>query len=223
MKNNKPYAFISYQNDDKNVAGELKQTLLKIGIDSFLAHDDIQVSQEWRDIILREIKICDLFICLLSKSYYKSPWCIQESGIAAYRADVTIIPITLDESTPQGFISHVQSAKLCFSSISLIDLIPGLFRFNQNLAIDANITLVKWSRSYRAAEKAFQILLSHKDQLTEEQAIRLLQVSKDNDQVHHADLCAREYLPLLIDKYGHLIEDDVLLFLIDVCSKYKHK
>ena len=221
MKNSEPYAFISYQTDDKSVAGELKQILSKIDIDSFLAHDDIEVSQEWRDKILQEIKICDLFICLLSESYYKSPWCLQESGIVAYRDDVTIIPLSLDGSIPKGFISHVQSSKLRFSSISLIDIIPGLFRFNQKLAIDANITLVEWSRSYRAAEMAFKMLIPHVDQLTEDQAVRLLQVSKDNNQVHHAALCAREYLPPLIEKYGHAIEHDDLVFLEDVCAQYK--
>jgi len=221
MKNSKSYAFISYQTDDKIVAGKLKQILSKIDIDSFLAHDDIEVSQEWRDKILQEIEICDLFICLLSKSYHNSPWCAQESGIVAYRADVTIIPLSLDGSIPKGFISHIQSAKLRFSYITLIDLIPGLSRFNQKIAIDANIHLVEWSRSYRAAEMAFKMLIPHVDQLTEEQATRLLQVSRCNDQVHHAALCAKEYLPPLLEKYGHLIEDDDLLFLEGVCAKYK--
>jgi hypothetical protein len=221
MKNDKPYAFISYQTDDKNVAGELKQILGGIGIDSFLAHDDIEVSQEWRDTILQKIKVCDIFICLLSKSYYESPWCLQESGIVAYRTGVTIIPLSLDGSIPKGFISHIQSAKLRFESISLIDLIPGLFRFNEKLGIDANITLVGLSGSFRLAENAFKMLLPHIDQLTESQAKKLLNVSKDNSQVHHAALCAREYLPPLLKKYGHTIEPDNLKFLEGVCAQYK--
>lgn len=221
MKNGKPYAFISYQTDDKLVAGQLKQILSRIDIDSFLAHDDIEVSQEWRDKIMQEIKICDLFICLLSKSYYSSPWCLQESGIMAYRANVTIIPLSLDGSIPMGFISHVQSAKLHFQSVSLIDLIPGLYRFKQELAIDANIHLIDWSPSYRAAEMAFKLLLPYIDQLTNAQMTRLLEVVRGNNQVHHAALCAKEYLPPLLEKYGQLIDKNDLSFLEEVCASYK--
>lgn len=44
------YAFISYQTADKQIAGRIKELLESIGITSFLAHEDIDVSEEWSDV-----------------------------------------------------------------------------------------------------------------------------------------------------------------------------
>lgn len=120
------YAFLSYQTDEKLAAGEVREILNSIGIKSFLAHEDIQVSEEWRHKILEEIGKADLFIPLLSKSYYASPWCMQESGMAAFRDGLTIIPLSLDGSIPPGFIGHIQSTKVKSGSIELANLLPGL-------------------------------------------------------------------------------------------------
>ena len=84
----KTYAFISYQTSDKVIAGRVKNVLLTVRIDSFLAHEDIHVSEEWRLKILEEISKADIFIPLLSKNYHESPWCVQEAGIAAFRNDI---------------------------------------------------------------------------------------------------------------------------------------
>jgi TIR domain len=103
------YAFLSYQTADKKAAGRLKNVFAQVGIKSFLAHEDIAVSQEWRLKILEEIAKVDLFVCLISKSYMKSPWCVQESGVAAFRSGIAIIPLSLDGTTPKGFIGGVLS------------------------------------------------------------------------------------------------------------------
>jgi hypothetical protein len=50
----KLYAFISYQTEDKQIAGRIKSLLETIGVKSFLAHEDIDVSEEWRIKILEE-------------------------------------------------------------------------------------------------------------------------------------------------------------------------
>jgi hypothetical protein len=49
------YASISYQTGEKLVAGQLQALLAKLGVKSFLAHEDIQVSEEWRHKILEEL------------------------------------------------------------------------------------------------------------------------------------------------------------------------
>src|SRR5579864_2996723 len=105
------YAFLSYQTADKAVAGRLRQVLERLAIPSFLAHDDIEVSAEWRAEILKKIRKTDIFIPILSQNFYRSVWCQQESGIAALRK-MTIIPLSIDGSVPQGFLSPFQSTKL---------------------------------------------------------------------------------------------------------------
>ncbi len=76
-----------------------------------MAHEHIQVSEEWRLRILKELTVCDIFICILSQAYLASPWCVQESGISAIRDGMTIIPLSLDGTIPPGFISNIQATK----------------------------------------------------------------------------------------------------------------
>jgi len=66
------YAFISYQSADKVIAGKVKNLLAGVGIPAFMAHEDINVSEEWRLKILEEIGKADLFVSLWSKNYGSS-------------------------------------------------------------------------------------------------------------------------------------------------------
>jgi hypothetical protein len=76
-----------------------------------MAHQHIEVSEEWRLEILKQLAAADLFIAILSANYYASIWCKQESGIAAFRG-MTVIPLSIDDSIPQGFIAHIQSTRI---------------------------------------------------------------------------------------------------------------
>lgn len=216
----KAYAFISYQTGDKLVAGEIKDILDSVGISSFLAHEDIDVSEEWRIKILDEIGSADLFISVLSNNYYSSPWCVQESGIAAYRNNLTIIPLSIDGSIPKGLFANIQSTKVKPGKISFTDLLPGLIKFDFNQAVDEIIDMIGESGSYRGAEANFKIILPYLDGLTPDQNKQLLENAATNNQVHHAGLCATEYLPPLIDKHGHLLDSETKEFLRGICDEY---
>jgi hypothetical protein len=107
------HAFMSYQTDERATAAKVSELLIKMGITSFMAHEHIEVSVEWRFEIIRQLGLAELFVAILSKKYYDSIWCKQESGIAAFRAmtiipPMTIIPLSIDGSIPQGFIGHIQ-------------------------------------------------------------------------------------------------------------------
>ncbi|MFN9108778.1 MAG: toll/interleukin-1 receptor domain-containing protein, partial [Bacteroidota bacterium] len=214
------YAFVSYQTQDRVIAGKIKALLAKANISAFLAHEDITVSEEWRLKILAEIAIADFFICILSASYYQSPWCLQESGIAAFRSDMIIIPLSIDGTIPQGFIGHVQSTRINPEYVSLNDLIPGIAKRNTPAAIDAIIEIIGTSGSYRGAEANFELILPYSNKMSDAQAIRLLEKVAVNGQVHHAGLCANKYIPPFLEKYGGLIAPDTLKYLQDVCARY---
>src|SRR5260370_16212377 len=101
-------AFLSYQTEEKAIAGHVARLLNSLGVATFTAHDDIEVSIEWRGELLKKIGAADLFIPLLSVRYYDSIWCVQELGIAAFR-NMTVIPLSLDGSVPKGFMAYIQS------------------------------------------------------------------------------------------------------------------
>lgn len=207
------YAFISYQTTDKHIAGRVKELLESIGITSFLAHEDIDVSEEWRLKILEEIRKAGIFLCILSKDYFASSWCVQESGIAAFREDMTIIPLSLDGSIPQGFFSNIQSIKITTEQLDLPALFPGLAKHDFEGTTNEIIRRIGRSSSFRGAEDNFQTLLPYLGRLTPDQNKDLLERSARNKQIHHAGLCATEYLPPILRKHGHLLDQKTKDFL----------
>lgn len=216
----KSLAFLSYQTADKAVAGRLKSILAGEGITAFLAHEDIAVSDEWRLKILEQINQADMFICLLSKDYFNSPWCVQESGIAAYRKDIAVIPLSLDGSIPQGFISGYQSVKIDPDKITIRDLIPAFLKHDFSVGIKLLIEVVAKSRGFRSAEENFQQILPYLPNMTDDQIKTLLECSAENSQIHHASLCAREYLPPLLKSHGHLLKRTTRAMLNKICKQY---
>jgi len=108
----KPRAFISYSHEGRQHGATAKSILAKVGIEAFLAHDDLQVSEEWRKRIIEELERCDFFVPLLSKDFLASKWALQEVGFIISRPNVVIAPISLDGTSPFGFVSHVQSRRI---------------------------------------------------------------------------------------------------------------
>ena len=213
-------AFISYSTTDKHIAGALRAILAELEIDAFLAHEDIAVSEEWRQKLLEEISRTEIFVCILSKAYFASPWCIQESGIAAFRKEVTIIPLSVDGSSPKGFFSNVQATKVDIDSLSIKDLLPGFLKHNFDRAIAIILKVIAQSRSFRSAESNFQLILPHLEGLGEKHVQELLEQCAANDQIHHASLCAKNYIPPLLKSHGHLLKRNTRALLKNACKQY---
>jgi len=213
-------AFISYQTDDKHVAGRIKDILSTVGVESFLAHEDIDVSEKWKAKILEEIGKADIFISLLSKSYSGSPWCVQESGIAAFRKNVTVIPLSIDGSIPQGFVSNIQSKEINPDRVTIQELLPGILKHDFPGKVDFIIEIIGGSTSFRLAEANFKLIQPYVTGLSDEQMKSLLKKVVANGQIHHAHLCARDYIPPLLESHGHLLDETDLAFLEDVCAQY---
>jgi hypothetical protein len=213
------YAFISYQTKDKSVAGNIKQLLGGVGIKAFLAHEDIEVSLEWREEILKEISSASIFICLLSQNYLLSPWCLQEAGMAILRG-ITIIPLSIDGTIPMAFMSKYQATRINIERPMIRDLMPGLLKYNKFDGLNIMIELLGASGSFRTAEANFELLLPYINDLTEIQVKELFKRIRENGQVHHAALCASQYIPQLLRQYGSLISKDDFNFLKEVCAQY---
>lgn len=213
------YAFISYNIEDKHVARRIKEILAKIGMESFLAHEDIEVSDEWRLRILSEIGRANLFIPLLSENFYNSTWCIQELGIASFRKEMTVIPLSIDENIPQGFSLNIQSTRIDPESFTLTDLLPGIAKHDVALAIDIMIEIIASSRSFRRAEANFRLILPYLNQASDDQIKLLLEKVADNGQVHQAAQCANEYIPPLLESHGHLLDNDTRSSLTEKLGK----
>ncbi|MCK1531153.1 toll/interleukin-1 receptor domain-containing protein [Bradyrhizobium sp. 182] len=212
-------AFFSYQTAERDVAAGVAALFQNLGIQCFMAHEHIEVSVQWREEILRQIGLADLFVPILSQRYYASIWCKQESGIAAFRG-MAIVPLSLDGSIPQGAIAHIQSTLLQGGQATYQQIMPGIASCDAAFAIDAMIRTIGASQSFRSAEYNFQMILPYLQRATDAQVASLLTVSLRNDQICHAVLCARDYLPPLLRSHGHLLPQETRESLDQVLAQY---
>jgi hypothetical protein len=212
-------AFLSYQTKDKATAALVSKLLADFGIESFMAHEHIEVSVEWRLEILRQLGLADLFVPILSKDYYESIWCKQESGIAAFRA-LPVIPLSIDGAIPEGFLGHIQSAKIDANAPIRTDLLPGLAKFDVSGLIEGIIKIIAKSGNYRSAESNFELILPYLERASTTQVAELLRVSTQNNQVCNAGACATRYLPPLFKSHGHFLDPDVQKALADTLARY---
>ncbi len=99
--------FLSYSTLDKKFAAELKDALNHFGLKVFLAHQDLTPSVQWQDTILSNLRICDVFVPILTKNFNKSLWTDQESGFA-FSLNKHILPLRI-QVNPYGFLSRYQA------------------------------------------------------------------------------------------------------------------
>jgi TIR domain len=212
-------AFMSYQTADREIAARVANILTEFECTAFMAHEHIEVSEEWRSEILKQLEAADLFVAILSANYYGSIWCKQESGIAAFRR-MTIIPLSTDGAIPQGFLAHIQSTKIDPAAPAFRDLLPGLAKHGLAFVIDKLVAIVGKSRSFRGAEANFELILPYIGRANRQQIVELLNVSTANNQVCHAALCATKYLPPLVASHGKFMKAETRKQLDEVLAQY---
>ncbi|MFN5164623.1 MAG: toll/interleukin-1 receptor domain-containing protein [Pseudomonadota bacterium] len=214
------HAFISYQTADRVVAGQMREALAPAGVAAFLAHEDIEVSVEWRGRLLQELHRADVFIAVLSAAYLRSAWCIQESGIAAFKPDLLVVPLSLDGTVPPAFLGGFQSARLDPATLSTATLAPAFTSRNLHKGLFNLISVVGNSRNYRSAESNFAMLMPHLAHLLPEHVTSLLEAALENDQVCNAGRCAAEHIPAVLTAYPRLGSRKTRTDLKAICRRY---
>lgn len=194
-------AFISYSNSDRKIARETKSALEDFGITGFLAHEDLQVSEEWRDSIIEKLENAQIFVALLSKDFKASEWCAQEVGFIISRPDVLVIPLSIDGTLPFGFISKLQSKRVRVADDIPVIIQEVLLKKKPRLAIPLWIKKIEEAGSYRGAEAIVAPLVPHFDAFTGKEAEAFLVAALGNSQVWDASLCRVEYLPAFARKH----------------------
>jgi len=136
--------FISYANEDKEIAAKLHSDLKKLGIDTWLDKENLIPGENWRVSIEKAIKKTKYFIALLSNnSINKRGYVQKELNIALEilgeipENDVFIIPVRIEKCP----ISH---SKL--SNIHRIDLFPSYEEGLKNIlrAIEGESIIGQW-------------------------------------------------------------------------------
>ena len=90
--------FISYANEDANLAEELKDALEEKGIRCFMATEDITVGDLWESAIRKALMASKRILFLLTPRSINRPWIHLEIG-AAWALEKVIVP-ALDHVSP---------------------------------------------------------------------------------------------------------------------------
>jgi hypothetical protein len=188
-------AFLSYATEDKVWGGHARTTLQALGMSPFLAHDDIEVSVEWQERIKEELSDAPIFVPILSRAFKASNWCSQEAGWIASRQGVVVIPLSIDETTSYGFISHIQSRRMKSAEDVDTTLAEVLLRRFPRFVIPHVIIRVRRARSFNAAEAYMRPLVPHFASFELSDATSLAQAAIENGQVWNAGDCRTQYLP----------------------------
>ncbi|WP_306548431.1 TIR domain-containing protein [Desulfobulbus sp.] len=98
--------FISHLSSNKNRMSHIKRRLSKWGISSFIAHEDIEPSKEWRDEVEAGLDTMEVIAAVVEPGFKESDWCSQEVGYALGKK-IDIIPIRAGLD-PFGFFGKYQ-------------------------------------------------------------------------------------------------------------------
>jgi hypothetical protein len=98
--------FISHTSANKGDVHQLKVALRAREIDAFVAHDDIEPTQEWQDVIESALATCEALLAWLTPDFHASNWCDQEVGYCVGRS-ILILAGRLGQD-PYGFIGKYQ-------------------------------------------------------------------------------------------------------------------
>jgi hypothetical protein len=196
-------AFISYSTTDKHVAGKVKDALEKFAVSSFMAHETIEVSQQWQDEIIKHLRTADIFIPLLSANFNASIWALQEVGFIVSRPDVPIIPLSLDGTLPRGFIGQFQAKRLLIEGDYLPQVIPPVVNRRPEQMIPKVINVLKDVRGFRYAEAVMALLVpDHLDKFMDSDVKAFADACINNSQIWNAGDCQRTYIPKFLEIHG---------------------
>lgn len=109
--------FLSHAHEDKALAEKVKKILEANGVSAFLAHTDMEVSDEWRTEIFRHLETSSALIAVVTRDFSKSAWANQEVGIA-FEKKLPLIPLLFDGSSVlKGVIEMYQGIPVSESSL----------------------------------------------------------------------------------------------------------
>lgn len=194
--------FVSHSIEDLQVATDVKALLRVFGFDGFVAHQDIELSQEWISRIVEALNSSVGLIYLLSDASKASDWTDQEAGFALCR-NVPLIPISLGAG-PWGFVSRYQAKRwhLSDSTSEYSRLKPnaailgGALIDRGLLSVDELIATFGSSTSFTDAILR-QLVLERRDDLSTGQVSQIIGLVAGNDELYRC-VPVKNWMPRIL-------------------------
>lgn len=192
--------FLSHKATFKVQASQLKQSFARCGIAAFVAHEDIEPTQEWQREIERALFSMDALVALLTTDFHDSNWTDQEVGVAIGRG-VPLIAVRLG-CDPYGLMGKRQGLGGCNWSDTNGIAIKAFHLLSKRLADKSRLfecALAAYAESASFLDSAWKIehLLSSFRELGGTQVERLLTAYRTNGQNKSSFRGIELLLPLL--------------------------
>jgi hypothetical protein len=100
--------FISHTSAHRAEVGAIAAELNRFAFSCFVAHDQIEPSREWQDVIERALRSCDVLLAYVTPDFAASNWTDQEVGWALGR-ELVILPLKVGADDPYGFFGAYQA------------------------------------------------------------------------------------------------------------------
>ena len=181
--------FLTHKSSVKTQTSQLKQSLVRCGVAAFVAHDDIEPTEEWQREIERALFSMDALVALLSEDFHNSNWTDQEVGVAIGRG-VPLIAVRLGMD-PYGLIGTSQGLSGCTwadtDSIA-VKVFQLLHKRIQDKSRLFECALTAYASSQSFADSAWKVehLLSVFATLTSDQVARVVEAYQGNEQNTHS-------------------------------------
>ena len=102
--------FLSHKAEHREAVSRIANSLKRFGLKTFVAHDDILPTREWRDEILLALRSMTHFVGLVTDDFHSGSWTDQEVGYAFSRSEVKRIFVRLDVD-PRGLAGFEQAVR----------------------------------------------------------------------------------------------------------------
>lgn len=110
--------FLSHRTEDKSHAAKVADELTKLGHRTFVAHQDISPTREWRDEIVHALNSMTHFVALITNDFHGGGWTDQEIGYAFGRKEVKRVFVKLSKADPKGLAGFEQAINPRGSSVA---------------------------------------------------------------------------------------------------------
>lgn len=174
-----PLVFISYSDKDKRRAGAYKDELESNHYLCFLAHEDIEATEDWHEEIWNNLRKAEAFIGLVTKHSNCSAFCQQEIGAAlAWKKPSLLVFCDTHRRVP-GFAARFQAVK----PAKLLSSLNGLPSFRR-LRVEAWIHATRGVGSFKEANVIYQRFRHEWSTMTDDEKLRWILASANNRQVY---------------------------------------
>jgi hypothetical protein len=192
--------FLSHKATFKVETSRLKRSFACCGIGAFVAHEDIEPTQEWQREIERALFSMDALVALLTPDFHDSCWTDQEIGVAIGRG-VPLMAVRLGLD-PYGLMGKGQGLGGCSWSDTDAIALKTFTLLSKRLSDKSRLfecALAAYAESDSFAESGWKVehLLARFDDLTASQIDRVLSAYRANGQNKHSFNGMDHLLPLL--------------------------